>query len=67
MNSLENTDMVWEDPIVKEVRAIREAIAARHHNDIRAMGRYYQRKEAQTSHKRVVLTPRQIELPQKNN
>ena len=67
MNSLESTDMVWEDPIVKEVRAIREAIAARHHNDVRAIGHYYQRKEGQTQHKLVARTPRQIESQVKNS
>ena len=59
--------MAWEDPIVKEVRDIREAIALRHHHDVRAIGRYYQRKQAQMSHKLVTRVPRQIEAQIKND
>ena len=36
--------MTWEDPIVKEVRDIRDKIAAEHRYDVRAIGRYYQQK-----------------------
>ena len=67
MNSPEITDMEWEDPIVKEVRGIREAIAVRHHHDIRAIGRYYQRKQKQTSHEFVTRAPRQIQMQVKNS
>ena len=36
--------MTWEDPIVKEVRDIRDRIAAEYRYDVRAIGRYYQQK-----------------------
>lgn len=45
------------DPIVKEVREIREKIAAEHNNDIEAIGRYYQEKQKQEVRKPVVLSP----------
>jgi hypothetical protein len=36
--------MTWDDPIVSEVREIRDRIAAQHQYDVRAIGAYYQRK-----------------------
>ncbi len=59
--------MEWEDPIVKEVRDIREAIAVQHHHDVRAIGHYYQGKQAQASHKLVTRVSRQIESQIKNS
>ena len=36
---------MWRDPIVEEVRAIREAIAKEHGNDLKALARALRRKE----------------------
>lgn len=58
--------MACDDPIVNEVRNIRDAIAAKHHYDVREIGRYYQRKQAQTGHKLVTRAPRRIEPKAKN-
>ena len=44
--------MTWEDPIVKEVRDIRDKIAAEHRYDVRAIGRYYQQKQARRTQAR---------------
>jgi hypothetical protein len=41
--------MTWEDSIVKEVRNIRDRTAAKHHYDVRAIGRYYQQKQARVA------------------
>lgn len=62
MNSAE-TDMAWEDPIVEEVRAIRDKIAAEHRYDVRAIGRYYQQKQARSAGKFVTRPPRRPEVP----
>jgi hypothetical protein len=55
----------WEDPIVKEVRDIRDRIAAEHHYDIRAIGRYYQHKQARAAHKLVTRPPRRPDMPKR--
>lgn len=34
--------MSWNDPIVEDVRKVRDNIAAEHHYAIEAIGRYYQ-------------------------
>jgi hypothetical protein len=54
--------MAWEDPIVKEVRDIRDKIAAEHHYDVRAIGRYYQLKQARASRKGVTRPPRRPDI-----
>ena len=36
---------MWRDPIVEEVREIREAIAKEHGNDLKALARALRRKE----------------------
>jgi len=36
---------MWDDPIVKETREIRDALAARFNYDVRALGRYLQEEE----------------------
>ena len=36
---------MWEDPIVKETREIRDTLAARFNHDPRALGRYLQEQE----------------------
>lgn len=53
----------WEDPIVKEVRDIRDKIAAEHRYDVRAIGRYYQQKQAHASRKLVTRPPRRPDVP----
>ena len=50
--------MAWEDPIVKEVRAIREQIAAEHQHDLRALCKYLQASEQQEHRKLVTRPPR---------
>ena len=54
--------MTSEDPIVKEVRDIRDKIAAEHGYDVRAIGRYYQRKQEQTSRQFVTRPPRRPDI-----
>jgi hypothetical protein len=49
--------MTWNDPIVEEVRKARDKIAAEHNYDIRAIGRYYQQKQAQEKRPPVTLSP----------
>ena len=46
------------DPIVDEVRAIREAIADEHDNDLKAIVAHYQRQDAASVIKGVSLPPR---------
>ena len=53
----------WEDPIVKEVRDIRDKIAAEHRYDIRAIGRYYQQKQVRAARKLVTRPPRRPDVP----
>ncbi|MBI3302366.1 MAG: hypothetical protein HYZ72_09880 [Deltaproteobacteria bacterium] len=50
--------MTWQDPIVEEVRAIREAYAARFNYDLQAI--YHDLKEQERQHgwKMVSLPPR---------
>lgn len=50
--------MTWEDPIVKEVRAIRDKIAAAHNYDVEELGRYLQEKQLQENRKIVTRPPR---------
>jgi len=53
----------WEDPIVKEVRDIRDRIAAEHGYDVRAIGRYYQQKQVRAARKLVTRPPRRPDVP----
>ena len=46
------------DPIVDEVRAIREAIAEEHGNDLKAIVAHYQRQDAASVIKGVALPPK---------
>ena len=50
--------MAWEDPIVKEVRAIREQIAAEHQHDLRALCKYLQAREQREQRNVVTRPPR---------
>ena len=56
------------DPIVDEVRAIREAIAEEHGNDLNAIVAHFQRQDAASGIKGVSLPPRPVlgkEFPRK--
>ena len=46
------------DPIVDEVRAIREAIAEEHGNDLKAIVAHHQRQDAASVIKGVSLPPK---------
>jgi len=54
--------MNWDDPIVKEVRDIREQLAAEHGNDLRALCKYLQEREQQESRKLVTRKPRRPDV-----
>ena len=49
--------MTWKDPIVEEVREIRDRIAARFDYDVKAIGRYYQEKQRESKRKTVSDPP----------
>jgi bisphosphoglycerate-dependent phosphoglycerate mutase len=51
-------EMNWEDPIVKEVREIREQLTAEHGNDLRALCKYLQEREQRESRNIVTRKPR---------
>ena len=50
----------WEDPIVAEVRAAREAFAAKHNYDIDAMCAALKAREGQDGREVVHLGPKRI-------
>lgn len=50
-------------PDCKEVRDIRDRITAEHRYDVRAIGRYYQQKQARASRKLVKRPPRRPNSP----
>lgn len=54
--------MAWEDPIVKEVRAIREQIAAEHHHDLLALCRHLQEREKKETRRLVTRPPRRPDI-----
>jgi len=47
-----------EDEIIKEVRRVKEALAARYHYDIRAMGRALRREEKRGGRRVVTRAPK---------
>lgn len=49
--------MTWEDPIVKEVRAIRDQLISEHH-DLRALCKYLQERESLEQRPLVTRPPR---------
>ena len=49
--------MTWKDPIVEEVREIRDRIAARFDYDVKAIGRYYQQKQRESKRKDISYPP----------
>ena len=50
--------MTWQDPIVEEVRAIREVYAAQCNDDLQAIYRDLQAQERQSGWQTVSLPPR---------
>ena len=48
------------DPIVDEVRAIREAIAEEHGHDLKAIVAYFQRQDAASPIQGVSLPPKHL-------
>lgn len=57
--------MAWEDPIVKEVRDIREQIATEHQHDLRALCKYLQSLEQNESRRLVTRAPRRPDVPKR--
>ena len=51
---------MWKDPIVEEIRAIRDEYARRFNYDIEAMCRDLRTREAQSGHEVVALPPKRI-------
>ena len=49
--------MTWKDPIVEEVRGIRDRTAARFDYDVKAIGRYYQQKQRESKRKNISYPP----------
>jgi hypothetical protein len=52
---------MWHDPVVEEVRAIRDAFAKSFNYDIDAIGRDLREKEKRGERKLVDATPRRVE------
>jgi hypothetical protein len=46
---------IWEDPIVSEVRKVKEQLAAKFNYDVAAMLRDVQKREKHSGHKLVSL------------
>lgn len=53
---------MWEDPVVAEVRAIRDAYAKRFDYDLEAMARDLRAKEAQGGRPVIAPAPRKAEV-----
>jgi len=53
------------DPIVEEVRAVREALAKEHGYDVKAIVRSLQRQEAESGRRVVSLRPRRLPRKQR--
>lgn len=51
---------MWEDPIVAEVRRVREEYAARFNYDIKAICRHAREQEKLSGHEVVTLPPRPV-------
>ena len=51
---------MWRDPIVEEVRRVREEYAARYHYDIKAICRAARESEKKSDHEIVSLSPRPV-------
>ena len=57
--------MVIPDPIVEEVRAVRDAIAKEYDYDIERLGRAMQERQSKSGHPVVRLPPRRILIEKK--
>lgn len=53
---------MWEDPIVEEVREVREAHAAKYNYDLRAIYRALKAEEAESRNRFISLSPKQAEV-----
>ena len=53
---------MWRDPVVEEVRAIRDAYAKRFNYDLDAMARDLREKEARSDRQLVDPAPRRAEV-----
>jgi len=52
---------MWEDPIVEEVRKVRDAHAAQFNYDLREIYQALKKEEAESGRKFVKLSPKRIE------
>ena len=52
---------MWEDPIVKETRAAREALFARFHHDLEALCEHLRKKQREHRGRVVTRLPRRPE------
>ncbi len=59
--------MMWEDPIVKEVRQVREAYAARFDYDLLAIYRDLKQQEKNSGRKFVSYAPRRVARAKKSS
>jgi hypothetical protein len=59
--------MMWEDPIVKEVRQVREAYAARFDHDLLAIYRDLKEQEKKSGRKFVSYAPRRVARAKKSS
>ena len=51
---------MWQDPIVEEIRKLREALAAKFQYDVQALGKFFQAQQ-QAEHREVVTrAPRRV-------
>lgn len=53
---------MFDDPIIEEVRSIRDRIAARFNYDVKAIGAYYRAQQLQNKVPVITRQPRQPEL-----
>jgi len=51
---------MWDDPIVRETRKLRDELAARFNYDVQALGQYYQSQQAAEGRLVVKRPPKQI-------
>ena len=58
---------MWKDPIVEEVRAIREAYAKQFDYDLEAIFRDLKEKEAESDREFISIPPKRIEPTRRNN
>ena len=56
---------MFRDPIVEEVRAIRETFAKEHGYDVKAIVRALQREEAESGRRVVFLSPKRLPKKQR--